>query len=135
MRNIVQTLDNYPEIANMLYRDFQARINEGERIDIERKLLLDVKNLADKKLFRTFKRFNDSILKTNFHKDKVGAIGFRLDPQVFMNLLKVNEIPFGIFHVIGRDFNGFHIRFRDISRGGVRMIMYNNEEHNKIRMT
>jgi glutamate dehydrogenase len=47
-----------------------------------------------------------------------------------MQLLKVHEIPYGIFHVIGRDFNGFHIRFREISRGGVRMIMYNDDNHN-----
>jgi glutamate dehydrogenase len=32
------------------------------------------------------------------------------------------ECPFGVFFVHGRDFNGFHVRFRDIARGGVRAI-------------
>jgi len=62
-------------------------------------------------------------MKTNFYKEDIGAVGFRLDPAVFMKLLKVPEVPFGIFHIIGRDFNGFHVRFRDISRGGIRMIL------------
>ena len=30
--------------------------------------------------------------------------------------------PFGIFHVIGGEFRGFHIRFRDIARGGIRIV-------------
>jgi len=55
-------------LAKLLYADFEQRINEGERIDIEAKLR-DVKDVADKQLFRTFKRFNDSVLKTNFHKE------------------------------------------------------------------
>jgi len=32
------------------------------------------------------------------------------------------ECPFGAFFIHGRDFNGFHVRFRDIARGGVRAI-------------
>ena len=32
------------------------------------------------------------------------------------------ERPFGLFFLIGHDFLGFHIRFRDIARGGVRIV-------------
>lgn len=36
--------------------------------------------------------------------------------------------------IAGRDFNGFHLRFRDISRGGVRLIKSNanNYDHNRL---
>lgn len=37
--------------------------------------------------------------------------------------------------IAGRDFNGFHIRFRDISRGGVRLIKSNNESFFYNRLT
>ncbi|CAN0546838.1 unnamed protein product, partial [Laminaria digitata] len=32
------------------------------------------------------------------------------------------EIPFGVFFAHGRRFNGFHCRFRDIARGGMRIV-------------
>lgn len=33
-----------------------------------------------------------------------------------------SEVPFGVFFVHGRRFNGFHCRFRDIARGGMRIV-------------
>jgi glutamate dehydrogenase len=47
----------------------------------------------------------------------------------------VPEIPFAIYLIIGRDFTGFHIRFRDISRGGVRIILSNSENLSQNRLT
>lgn len=43
-------------------------------------------------------------------------------------------MPFGIFLFIGSDFQGFHLRFRDISRGGVRLIKSTPEnfDHNRV---
>ena len=32
------------------------------------------------------------------------------------------ELPYGILFVHGRRFNGFHVRFRDIARGGMRLV-------------
>ncbi len=28
----------------------------------------------------------------------------------------------GLFFVLGRDFRGFHVRFRDVARGGIRLV-------------
>ena len=44
---------------------------------------------------------------------------------MFMDVNDYVAIPFGIFLIIGVDFQGFHLRFRDIARGGVRIIKYN----------
>ncbi len=38
-------------------------------------------------------------------------------------------MPFAIFMVLGLDFTGFHVRFRDISRGGVRIIKSTPENY------
>lgn len=48
------------------------------------------------------------------------------------NLLDHNNSaqPFGTFFIHGRRFNGFHVRFRDISRGGLRVVAPNTtSEH------
>ena len=37
---------------------------------------------------------------------------------------------------IGRDFKGFHVRFRDIARGGIRILISDseNEDYNRIQL-
>jgi glutamate dehydrogenase len=37
-------------------------------------------------------------------------------------------IPFGVFFCHGRHFNAFHCRFRDISRGGLRIVTPQNSD-------
>lgn len=34
--------------------------------------------------------------------------------------------PFAIFFVVGPEFRGFHVRFRDVARGGIRIIKSSN---------
>ena len=89
----------------------------------------------DKEIFNTFLKFNSAITKTNFYKDQKAAIGFRLDPNQFLKDFKLPEVPFGIFFLLGHDFQGFHIRFRDISRGGIRLIKSRAEDYDHNRMT
>ena len=36
------------------------------------------------------------------------------------------EIPYGVFFVIGSEFRGFHVRFRDVARGGIRIVKSTN---------
>lgn len=65
--------------------------------------------------------FNKSILKTNFYTSTKVALSFRLDPS-FLPQSEYPETPFGMFFVVGSEFRGFHIRFRDIARGGIRIV-------------
>ncbi|ODV81996.1 NAD-specific glutamate dehydrogenase [Suhomyces tanzawaensis NRRL Y-17324] len=65
--------------------------------------------------------FNKSILKTNFYTSTKVALSFRLDPS-FLPESEYPEKPYGMFFVVGSDFRGFHIRFRDIARGGIRIV-------------
>merc|ERR1719498_1522934 len=62
-------------------------------------------------------------LKTNYFVPNRYALGLRLDPS----LLGINEvvgdvIPYGTFFITGRRFVSFHVRNRDISRGGLRVV-------------
>ncbi|CAK7892911.1 NAD-specific glutamate dehydrogenase [[Candida] anglica] len=65
--------------------------------------------------------FNKSILKTNFYTSTKVALSFRLDPS-FLPASEYPDKPYGMFFVVGSDFRGFHIRFRDIARGGIRIV-------------
>ena len=35
----------------------------------------------------------------------------------------ISNMPFGVFFAAGRHFNGFHVRFRDVARGGLRVTL------------
>lgn len=65
--------------------------------------------------------FNRAILKTNFYTSTKVAISFRLNPS-FLPASEYPETPYGMFFIVGSDFRGFHIRFRDIARGGIRIV-------------
>jgi glutamate dehydrogenase len=61
------------------------------------------------------------VLKTNFYKPGKTALAFRLHPS-FLDSSCYPDKPFGVFMIIGAEFRGFHIRFRDVARGGVRLV-------------
>jgi len=82
--------------------------------------------------FGTLLDIISSTLRTNaFVKDRFG-LSLRLDPEVCVgNLLDSEnrpEVPHGIFFIHGRRFTGFHVRFRDIARGGLRVVTPRNKE-------
>ena len=68
-----------------------------------------------------------SVLKTNLYLEDRYALSMRLDPR-FLEDDSRPERPFGVFFVHGRGFNGFHVRFRDVSRGGLRVVLPATEE-------
>ena len=62
-------------------------------------------------------------LKTNLYMPDRYALSFRLDPACMEAPTdEGRDLPYGILFVHGRRFNGFHVRFRDISRGGMRLV-------------
>jgi glutamate dehydrogenase len=79
------------------------------------------KNELNVQICRAFLMFNSKLLKTNFWKPSKAALAFSLDAS-FVEAASYPENPFVIFFVIAQEFQGFHVRFRDISRGGIRVI-------------
>jgi glutamate dehydrogenase len=62
-----------------------------------------------------------SVRRTNLFIEDRYALSMRIDASLLTTEDR-SECPYGVFFVHGRDFNGFHVRFRDIARGGVRAI-------------
>lgn len=67
-------------------------------------------------------------LKTNFYRNNKSALSFRLNPEYldavpYDRTQKFPEIPYAVFFVKGMHFIGFHIRFKDLSRGGLRTVL------------
>lgn len=66
-------------------------------------------------------------LKTNFYRLNFTGFSFRLDP-LYLDELPFDrkklfpELPYAIFYIKGMDFFGYHIRFKDLSRGGLRTV-------------
>src|SRR5204863_6006432 len=56
-----------------------------------------------------------------FLSTKTG-LAFRMAPQV-LNRKYYANLPFGFFFIVGRDFRFFQVRWKDISRGGLRVVM------------
>merc|ERR1712157_694918 len=69
-------------------------------------------------------------LKTNVYMENRYALALRLDPKVMVTKggEKEHELPYGILFVHGRRFNAYQIRFRDISRGGMRLVTPKSSE-------
>ena len=65
--------------------------------------------------------FNDLISKTNFFMRDKTCMAYKLDPE-FLDPIDFPDKPFAIFFFVGREFIGFHVRFRDIARGGIRIV-------------
>jgi glutamate dehydrogenase len=76
---------------------------------------------VDRQILEAFFNFNRNVLKTNFYSRNKSALSFRLNPS-FLKDTDYPLAPFGLFFVNGSDFQGFHVRFKDIARGGIRLI-------------
>jgi glutamate dehydrogenase len=62
-----------------------------------------------------------AVRRTNLFIEDRYALSMRIDTSLLTTEDR-SESPYGVFFIHGRDFNGFHVRFRDIARGGVRAI-------------
>lgn len=70
----------------------------------------------------------DYCLKTNLYTSNYSSLSFRMDPA-YLNELpfdrthKFPVLPYGIFFIKGLHFFGYHIRFKDLARGGLRTVL------------
>ncbi|SCV05275.1 LANO_0H03906g1_1 [Lachancea nothofagi CBS 11611] len=142
---IIEVLHKYKDIVSKLYKNF-AQVHYvssmstkfGKTLSYQRLSKLEPfeddnefeqyvnkfipNDSPDMLILQTLATFNKAILKTNFFMTRKVAISFRLDPALIMPKVEFPETPFGIFFVVGNTFKAFHIRFRDIARGGIRIV-------------
>lgn len=147
---ILEITNKYPELIHRLYVDFAnthyvqtrgpaddimptlsyLRLQTDEVMDstkLKQLIATTAANEHDEMVMTAFRVFNASILKTNFFTPTKVGLSFRLNPD----FLPQHEYPqplYGMFLVISSEFRGFHLRFRDIARGGIRIVKSRNKE-------
>ena len=141
VENVEEALVRHPELTCQLCEAFKLRFDPNyqnpENFHKVRRLFLEEVSLLDtgqelndirrKNVMRQAINFISHTLKTNFYRINYTALCFRLDPRYLDELpfdrsKKFPELPYAIFFIKGRHFFGFHIRFKDLSRGGLRTI-------------
>ena len=147
---ILEIINKYPDLIRTLYLAFanthyvQTRGEQDDfiptlsylRLKVDRVLsdeelkVLISKNAAnehDEMVMTAFRVFNSAVLKTNFYTPTKVALSFRLNPS-FLPEVEYPQPLFGMFLIISSEFRGFHLRFRDIARGGIRIVKSRNRE-------
>lgn len=138
----------HPEFAVKLVEAFAFRFhpefhNETQFLDLEKQFKQDLDKLdtgieendARRKnvLGQAFSLIKHT-LKTNFFRINYTAISFRLDPT-YLNELPFDRkdkfpiLPYAIFFIKGMHFFGYHIRFKNLSRGGLRTVYLEQSEY------
>ncbi|KAJ2803841.1 NAD-dependent glutamate dehydrogenase [Coemansia guatemalensis] len=84
-------------------------------------------NVNEATVMRALLDFNEHVLKTNFYQLTKVALSFRMDPG-FLPAIEYPVKPYGLLLVIGSEFRGFHVRFQDVARGGIRIVRSRNAE-------
>ncbi|KAI9738811.1 MAG: NAD-dependent glutamate dehydrogenase [Cirrosporium novae-zelandiae] len=147
---ILEIIYKYPDLIHSLYLNFadthyvQTRGQQDDFIptlsylrlkvdkvlgDTELQTIIakTVENEHDGLVLTAFRVFNKAVLKTNFYTPTKVALSFRLKPD-FLPPAEYPQPLFGMFLVISSEFRGFHLRFRDIARGGIRIVKSRNAE-------
>ena len=80
----------------------------------------------DHHFFQACARILDHLQCHNLNQKERQAIGARLDPGLFTN--PETDKPYAVFFCRGRGFEGFHVRFQDVARGGMRLVCPRSQE-------
>ncbi|MFG0330635.1 MAG: NAD-glutamate dehydrogenase domain-containing protein [Phycisphaerales bacterium] len=129
---IREIVEQYMSISRELVDLFRARFDPDESLDDadyglrERKIRDRIDSELEDEMahtvFSTMLMAISATLKSNFYVVGRYAHSLRLAPELLMTVAPRPETPYGVFFVHGRDFNAFHVRFRDTARGGVRVV-------------
>jgi glutamate dehydrogenase len=146
-RHIAEGFCRHPQLVCMLMQAFEEKfhpethnVNAYEKTKSE---FLDLVNELDtgnerydtmnQNILKQALYFIEFLLKTNFYRNNKTALSFRLDPK-YMDYFPYDrkerfpELPFAIYFIKGSHFLGFHIRFKDLARGGLRTVVPERKE-------
>lgn len=102
---------------------------EARHAELLAKFLPLQKEFSRAALLKMLEAVNNT-LRTNYYNDNRFGLALRINPA-FMIVPGDNtkpEVPYGVFFGHGRLYNGFHCRFRDIARGGLRIVTPPNSD-------
>ncbi len=145
--SVTEALIRHPELTVKICQAFEAKfgpdihnIEEADAICEELLELIErldtgheVNDTRRKNVLKQGVNFVTYTLKTNFYRNNKTALSFRVDPA-YLNDVPFNrrelfpELPYGVFFVKGMHYIGYQIRFRDLSRGGLRTVYPESHE-------
>jgi glutamate dehydrogenase len=130
-----------PDLTKKICHAFKLRFdpihnNSKKFAELNREILEDIDKLDTgheendvrrKNVLRQAINFVAYTLKTNYYRYNYSALSFRIDPAYldhipFDRKKLYPELPYAIFYLKGMNYFGFHIRFKDLSRGGLRTV-------------
>jgi len=141
--NINRALLAHPEECAMAMDYFEARFsphwasNGQARLAAEEleapltRRLAEIEHELARNTLECILHFFKHTLRTNYFMDAPHGLCFRLDPaflEAFSGFEPQEEQPYGVFFYHGPYAQGFHVRYREMARGGLRMVRTRTQE-------
>ena len=121
--------------VDSVLKHFQSRFSsqfDGKSSDKQRRqfeaFLETIADSKDQLIMRSFVELSLKIERSNLSALRRRGLAFRIPGTLFHNPQR-GDAPFAVFYVYGCGFDGFHVRFRDVARGGMRLVPTHNHEH------
>lgn len=142
---ILEIISSYPQLVRALYASFASvhlpvgpeenglsiaptpQVEVLSDAKLKEQITRIVDNEHDEMVMTAFRVFNNAVLKTNYFTPTKVALSFRLDPS-FLPEFEYPRRLYGMFLVITSESRGFHLRFKDIARGGIRIVKSRSKE-------
>lgn len=138
---IAHTALRHRELVDRMASYFEARFDPGikerreervqEQLEYIHAALRDVNDDISRKILGYVFRFFRHVLRTNYYMPNRFGLSFRMDPRV-LPPLPDEERPYAFYCFHGPSCFGFHVRYRDMSRGGVRVVRTRTQEQFEI---
>ena len=127
---VLRTMRKHDSLTRQLVDFFVSRFRKrtGGASPPEETLFKSITDPLERLTMRTLFRLVHQIERANLFVERKRCLAFRLPGVAFENLDRGNT-PFAIFYVYGNGFDGFHVRFRNVSRGGMRLVPTRNGSH------
>lgn len=137
MYKIRNTFAQNPKLTDRLVKFFRAKFDpslpKGEWLESSENNFQEINKQIDsifeeidRHIFRKCLKFIKYCNKTNYFLPTKTGLAFRFDPEILDSKHYPSE-PFGIFFIVGKDFRFFQVRWRDVARGGMRVVMPKTE--------
>ncbi|MEF2146113.1 MAG: NAD-glutamate dehydrogenase domain-containing protein [Desulfovibrionaceae bacterium] len=128
---IVRTMLRNRELAEKLVSYFEARFDPDLKMGRTERVaeytesihaaLRSVTDDISRKILGYVFRFFRYVLRTNYYMPNRFGLSFRMDPKV-LPPLPDEERPYAFYCFHGPSCFAFHVRYRDMARGGVRVV-------------
>ncbi len=137
--NIVRMLLHHKKEVNLLMAYFEARFDpeyadreaQVRRLEEEVAGMLACQEHSEaKQVLQCIFWFFQDALRTNYYLEDIHGLSFRMDPA-FLRRMPGDpdaELPYGFYFYHGPYAQGFHVRYREMARGGLRVVSTRNQE-------